>query len=217
VKARSGPTATPFLFGDDLRQPAAARKAAADRGRLAEEQARAEIEREAFERGRAAGRAEAEAETARLQVTALDRIGAEAERALAALDGRAAAIEDEALAFFTALAETLAGRALAREPLGAVADAAREAFRHLRGVPHLVARVHESLVEAVDELLRGLSREQGFEGRIVVIGQEDIAPGDARLDWADGAVVAEREALRRAVDDVLARFGLDRSAEGRFS
>lgn len=200
---------TPFLFGEDLGQPDSARQSVADLQRIHEEQQRELLEREAFERGRLAGRAEAEAETGRLRVIALDRIAKEAGRAITTVDGQAAVIEGEAIEFFTTLAKTLAGRAIAREPLATITDGAREAFRHLRGVPHLVARVHESLVEDVDAALRVMAREHGFEGRIVVIGSDDIAIGDARLDWADGAVLAERSALDAAVEAVLAHSAHD--------
>lgn len=197
--------ATPFLFGDDLSRPAAARQAEDDLARAAEARQRAALEQEAFARGHAAGRAEAEAETARFHALALGRIADEIARAGGAIDAEAAAIEDEALVFFAALARRLAGRALDREPLAPIRDAAAEAFRHLRGVPHLVARIHESLVEEVDAALRRMAREAGFEGRIVVIGAEDIPRGDARLEWADGAVVADRAALEEAVGRVLAQ------------
>ena len=210
---RSG-NATPFLFGEDLRQPMPGRRTG-DRERMAEQQERETLEREAFERGRAAGRQEAEAETARLRAAALQRVADEAARATATLDDRAREIEDEALRFFVGLADALAGRALAREPLAAIAQAAREAFRHLRGVAHLVARVHADLVEEVDEALRGLAREHGFEGRIVVIGSEEIAPGDARLEWADGAVVTDRRAHEAAIADVLSRSGVGDMGTGQ--
>ena len=207
MTTRKPTSATPFSFGEDLRPSAAARRAADDLARIAEEQQREAAARDAFEQGRQAGRAEAEAEIARMRLHALERIAMEAGRTLDGLDARAASAEDEALVFFTTLARTLAGRALAEQPLAAIRDAAREAFRHLRGVPHLVARVHESLVEDVDAALRAMSREHGFEGRIVVIGSDEIAPGDARLDWADGAVVAERSTVEATVADVLTRAG----------
>lgn len=199
---------TPFLFGEDFRQPGSGRRGPGDRERVAERQQREALELEAFERGRAAGRAEAEAETARLKVSALQRLADEVGRSSATLDARTAEVEDEALAFFSALATALAGQALAREPLSAIEEGAREAFRHLRGVPHLVARVHSDLVEDVDAALRGLAREHGFEGRIVVIGSEELRPGDARLEWADGAVVADRRQHEAAISALLSRIGI---------
>ena len=203
MSAARSQNATPFLFGEDLRQPASARQAVADLE---------SIEREAFERGREAGRAEA----GQTRVTALERLAVEAARAIGALDARAAMIEEESLRFFVALADAVAGRALAREPLAAITEAGREAFRHLRGVPHLVARVHADLVEDVDAMLHRLAREHGFDGRIVVIGSDDIAPGDARIDWADGAVVTDRRAHELAIASVLSRAGIgDASGTGQ--
>ncbi len=62
----------------------------------------------------------------------------------------------------------------------------------LRGVPHLAVCVNDALVEEVDAMLKRLARERGFEGRIVVLGEPDIALGDARLEWADGGIVRDR-------------------------
>lgn len=193
-----------FLFGEDLSRPGEARRVEAERA-AAEGRAVVEAaEHAAFARGVAAGRDEAGRETERAKAVALERIAVAVAGAVASVDGRVAAVESDALAFFDALARKLAGRALAEAPLAAVRDAAAEAFRHLRGVPHLAARVHESLVDDVEALLRAMGRERGFEGRLIVIGSDDLAPGDARIDWADGGVVADRGALERAADAALA-------------
>ncbi len=192
-----------FSFGDDLGRPAVERRAehrrASDQERLTLEAA----EREAYARGVAVGRREAEEETDRRRLLALEGLAAGLPSCLAGLDRQAATIETEALSFFGALARKLADRALAEQPLAEIKAAASEAFRHLRGVPHLVARVNEALVEAVDLTLRVMARESGFEGRIIVIGSDEIPPGDARLEWADGAVAADRRALEQAVAAVL--------------
>ncbi len=47
-------------------------------------------------------------------------------------------------------------------------------------------------------MLKRLARERGFEGRIVVLGEPDIALGDARLEWADGGIVRERRRFEAA-------------------
>jgi flagellar assembly protein FliH len=70
-------------------------------------------------------------------------------------------------------------------------------------VPHLVLRVSEGLVDEAEALMRRLSREHGFEGRLVVLGEPDMAPGDARLEWADGGVVRERARIEAAVEAAL--------------
>ncbi|MGP9820151.1 FliH/SctL family protein [Salinarimonas sp. NSM] len=159
------------------------------------EAALAQAEARGHARGLAEGRAAAQAEADATQRETLARI-AEASRALLAdADARGRALETEAIAFAETLARTLAGAALDRFPLDTIMEAAREAFAHLRGVPHLVVRVEESLVDDVERMIKGLARERGFEGRLVVIGEADIARGDARFEWADGGVVRDGAAL----------------------
>ncbi len=52
--------------------------------------------------------------------------------------------------------------------------------------------------------MRRLAREHGFEGRLVVLGEPDMPPGDARLEWADGGVVRERARIEAALAEALA-------------
>ncbi|GGK52373.1 flagellar assembly protein FliH [Salinarimonas ramus] len=177
-----------FVFDRDFSRPAGTPSPKA-------EAALAEAEARGHARGVAEGRAAALAEVDAAKRETLARI-AEASRALLAdADARGNALEAEALAFAETLARTLAGAALERFPLDTIMEAAREAFGHLRGVPHLVVRVEESLVDEVEALVKTLARERGFEGRLVVIGENDIARGDARFEWADGGVVRDGAAL----------------------
>ncbi|MGA0594211.1 flagellar assembly protein FliH [Enterovirga sp. CN4-39] len=189
-------TARKFLFGEDFRGPTpeevAEREAA---GRAAHEEAL----RRAYADGVQEGLRQGAAESARILAQAMNRLSTEAAARFSQLDGMLGEVEVEALAYFEALARRLAGSALEAQPLAAVADAGREAFRHLRGVPHLVARVPTAQVAEVDELLRALGREHGFEGRIIVIGEEELGPGDVRLEWADGGVSRDRASFERAV------------------
>jgi flagellar assembly protein FliH len=187
-----------FLFGDDFR--------ATPRD---EEQERRELdaaEAAGFARGVVAGRQEAALEIERRLAEVSGRIGAGLEAMLSDVDSRITVVEDEALRFFTKLAATLAGEALSTYPLATISEAAAEAFVHLRGVPHLAVRVSDALVEQVDELTRRMARERGYEGRIIVLGDEDIAPGDARIEWADGGIVRERKDIEAAVTAVLANY-----------
>ena len=64
--------------------------------------------------------------------------------------------------------------------------------------------VVKQAIQQVDRLLARLTREAGFAGRIVVLGEPDIRPGDARIEWADGGIVIDRAALDRSIDDVIA-------------
>ena len=141
----------------------------------------------------------------------------QSERLLAQQDERLAQIEAQAAQLAIMTARSLAGAALADKPLAQLLAAARECLAHARHAPHLVIRVHESLIETVEGKLSGLARETGFAGRIVVLGEPDIALGDGRLEWADGGIAIESAELNEAVDKaVRAVFGqLDHHASER--
>lgn len=124
----------------------------------------------------------------------------QSERLLAQQDERLAQIEAQAAQLAVTTARSLAGAALADKPLAQLLAAARECLAHARQAPHLAIRVHESLVETVEGKLSGLARETGFAGRIVVLGEPDIALGDGRLEWADGGIAIESAVLDEAVD-----------------
>ncbi|KQP31772.1 flagellar assembly protein FliH [Methylobacterium sp. Leaf104] len=192
-----------FLFDTDFRprpdNPATVKEAAA----LAETVARAEAE--GYARGLREGQVMAEQQIQARLSDALTRLGLAAAGLIGQSDARDQAREDEALDFAILLARKVAGEALDAQPLAAIGDAARAALQHLRGVPHLVVRVHESLVDDSEALVKRLARERGFEGRLVVLGEPDLAPGDARMEWADGGVVRDRAQIEAAV---LAALGI---------
>jgi flagellar assembly protein FliH len=176
-----------FLFDRDFRTPASG-----DAKRLA---ALNEAEAEGYRRGIEDGRRQAEAQIAARLADAVARLAAGSAQLIAGADADRAAMQEEGLALAMALGRKLAGESLASQPLAAIGEVARQAFQHLRAVPHLVVRVNETLVDDVERLMKGLARERGYEGRIVVMGEPDIPPGDARLEWADGGMARELHRL----------------------
>jgi flagellar assembly protein FliH len=82
----------------------------------------------------------------------------------------------------------------------------------------VVIRVRESDVEALKERVDPIVAEKGFEGRLVFLGEADIAAGDCRIEWADGGIVRDRKAIEKQVDQAARRYFEARrtgKAEGR--
>jgi flagellar assembly protein FliH len=186
-----------FLFDHDFRSPAPDQKQAA---------ALADAEARGYMRGIADGQRQAEAEAQARLADAMYRLASAAGTLLETLDAHGAELEQAAVEFGLSLGRKLAGAALQEQPLAAIAGAAAQAFQHLRGVPHLVVRVNDALVETVDSLVRDMAREHGFEGRLVTLGEPTLPPGDVRLEWADGGVTREQARIDQAV---AAALGLD--------
>jgi flagellar assembly protein FliH len=190
--------AAKFLFGQDFRKPAPDTDAVAAR-----EAERAESR--GYARGLQDGQRQAEVEAQAHLCAAMERLANSAGMILSGLDAQHAQLEELAVDFALSLARKLAGDALAREPLAAIAEAAAASFGHLRGVPHLVVRVNDSLVDPVDQLITRMARERGFEGRLVTLGDPEIAPADVRIEWADGGVVRSQSRIDQAVAQALGR------------
>jgi flagellar assembly protein FliH len=188
---------TPFLFDTDFRRP----QPSAEAMRAAEEAVQAE--QSGFARGVQEGRLQAEGQAQARLSDAMTRLALSAAGLLASADAREAEREAQAVELAMLIARKVAGDALDAQPLIGIGEAARTALQHLRGVPHLVVRVHDSLVDEAETLVKRLARERGFEGRLVVLGDPETLPGDARIEWADGGVVRERARIEAAVAEAL--------------
>ena len=172
------------------------------------EAALAQARANAYREGVAAAVAEAEARAA----VALERVAAgldELARKLGAVEAR---LEVEAIEVAVAVARKLAPELIAREPLAEIAALARGCFAQLINAPHVVVRVSEALHAAARDGLERAARMHGFDGRLVVLGEPEIAPGDCRVEWADGGIVRERAAAEAAIAEAVNRYAAARRA-----
>jgi flagellar assembly protein FliH len=166
----------------------------------------AAAEQRGYQRGLVAAEAAARTEAERRTAAAYERIasllaGIAAE--MKALEGR---LEAEAVDVAVAVARKLAPTLLAREPLAEVVALATECFNAFLLAPHVVVRVNKESYAAARERLEDMARGRGFEGRLVVLGEESIAPGDCRIEWADGGVVRNQAGVAAAIDELVARY-----------
>jgi flagellar assembly protein FliH len=184
-------TATRFTFGTDFRE--GGRRAAGEA-----EVAAARAEGLAI--GREEGRRDAEHQLNGL----LAQLARSAERLVTQEAAHAAEVEARAAYVAIVAAKALAGAALDERPLAALENGLRECLAQARQAPHLVMRVNDAAVEAAEGLVKRLAQEMGFAGRLVVLGEPDIAPGDGRIEWADGGFVIEAERLKLLVDQAVA-------------
>ncbi len=81
------------------------------------------------------------------------------------------------------------------------ADCLREAFDE----PRIVLRVADGLFEAMQRRLDALVAATGFAGKVVLLADETLGPGDARVEWAEGGAERDGRRLMRDIDGALAR------------
>lgn len=80
-----------------------------------------------------------------------------------------------------------------------------ECLARLRGEPRVVIRVADALLDAVNERVAALAANAGFDGKIVLIAQDDLQAGDVRVEWADGGAERDSGTLWREIDAIVAR------------
>lgn len=192
-----------FLFDTDF-APAADKRPAMS---LSEHEARcAERETAAYQRGVAAAEARIAAHAQQLIAAALGTIGAGIEqlgRNLRTLEMR---LENEAIDVAVAVGGKLAPELIAREPFAEIAALAKDCFQHLIAKPHVVIRVNDTVYETAKQQLDEIARSRGFEGRLVVLAEPEIAPGDCKIEWADGGVGRDRQHAATIIGDAVARY-----------
>src|SRR6185312_6680222 len=152
------------------------------------ERRRADAESQAYRNGFTAGHEQAQQEDSKRIADALAAI---ADR-LGRLDGELAAIETrhetEAVEVAVAVATKLAPALIAREPFTEISALATECFHHLVSTPLVTVRIAANIHEAAKEKIEEIARTRGFDGRLAIIADENLAPGDCRVEWVDGGI-----------------------------
>ena len=176
------------------------------------ERRRADAKSQAYRSGFDAGQEQAKQEVAQRIAETLAVIS----NGLARLDGALTSIETrletEAVEVAVAVAAKLAPALIAREPFVEISALATECFHHLVAAPHVAVRVGSATYEIAKEKIEEIARAGGFEGRLVVTSDETLAPGDCRIEWADGGITRDQSATASAVDEMVSRYISARNA-----
>ena len=201
-----------FLFDMDFSAPDKSRERSATAAEVAQKLAAAEAR--AYRDGYDAGQREAKAESDRRTALALEEIRLAIQSIAARYAGVETRMETEAVDVAVAVARKLCNQLIAAEPLGEITGLVSDCFSHLVATPHLVVRINSQLYEAAREKIERQAAQSGFQGRLVILAEPDIATGDCRIEWADGGVVLERAAIEAKIDELVARYMTSRNQAG---
>jgi flagellar assembly protein FliH len=144
----------------------------------------------ALAEGHAAGLAEAAQSAESLTADALAKIADSLAALFAAQEATVLDTERRALdAMQTIITKLIPGLA-AKDPLAEVEAFTTKCLHEAIDEPRVVLRVAEEIYEKLRERLDTLANAAGYSGRIVLLADDAIGGGDARVEWADGG--AER-------------------------
>ncbi|MFT6661358.1 MAG: flagellar assembly protein FliH [Maricaulis maris] len=136
----------------------------------------------------------------------LQAIASQMQLILSRLSAESDGLRQEAAGLAIAAARKIAGEALAAYPIDTIEQVALEAVKDLRSEPRLSVRCNPELVEALAERLEKTARDAGFDGAIMVRGDDALPGADVRLEWGAGAVQRSADEIETRLNDVVARW-----------
>jgi len=155
--------------------------------------------------GRAAGRAEARAEREELAARTLPAV-AQALQGFAPMCER---IEKQTLAWALTAALGMVRKLYPTlEQIQSVIEIEQmtvAALRDLEEEPRVVLRLPDTLIEEMRPRLAEISKQAGFGGRLLLIADETLGPGDCRLEWADGGIERQAQRIWAEIEQRVAR------------
>jgi len=170
------------------------------------ERRRADAESQAYRQGYTAGQEQAHQEATQRMADALSVIADGLGRLDSALTAIETRLETEAVEVAVAVAAKLSPALIAREPFAEIAALATECFHHLVSTPLVTVRIAADIHETAKGQIEEIARSNGFDGRLAVMSDESLAPGDCRIEWADGGIIRESTATASAIDETVARY-----------
>jgi flagellar assembly protein FliH len=165
-----------------------------------------EAESKGFRDGFAAAEKEGTAVAARRAAVALEQIGDALDRLARGLTAVEQRLETESIELAIAVARKLAPELMLRHPFAEIAALATECFKQLAAAPHVVVRVNDAMHETARTQLDEIARTRGFEGRLVVLAEPEIAVGDCKIEWADGGVIRDTAKTDFVIGNAIGRY-----------
>jgi flagellar assembly protein FliH len=193
-----------FLFEDDFAGDS--RNGARHIAPAVHEAAIATARAEAYRQGATAAEAKSTADIASRSTLAAERIAAGLAQLAQGLGAVEARLEAESVEVAVAVAKKLSAALIEAEPFAEIAALAASCFRQLVAAPHVVVRIDETTYETAQARLKEIAHMQGFDGRLVVLAEPALKPGDCRIEWADGGMTRDRDATAAAIGEAVARY-----------
>ncbi|MFQ5785219.1 MAG: hypothetical protein ACE5H8_10405 [Alphaproteobacteria bacterium] len=119
----------------------------------------------------------------------------------------------DAVQLSLAIARKVAPALMRRAPLAEIEALIGEHLAQLIDEPRVVVRLPDALLDEIKTHIDQLAAASGFEGRVILMADQSLADGACRMEWADGGVERDTEAVWREIEAGIARL-LDAPAEG---
>ncbi|HYD31217.1 MAG TPA: FliH/SctL family protein, partial [Azospirillaceae bacterium] len=150
--------------------------------------------------------AEAEAAIANAQAQALQRVAEGVGQLIAAREQTNTQRQNQPLRITLAMTRKLFPDLARRHGLDEIEAMVRSILIELIDEPRLVVRMPPDMQAALAERIDGIAKATAFAGRLAVLPDDQLAPGDCRVEWADGGAERSTQRLIADVEQIAARM-----------
>ena len=160
---------------------------------------------EAYAKGLAAGQAEALQGIEQRIAETVQHVMDRAQRMIENVEAVRAGLEDEAKRLAIAAGTKIGSEMLAQMRRQEIEAIVSDALSLLSSQPHVVIRVHEDLLDGFKQRFEAIALQNGFAGKLIILGEPDFEKSDCRVEWAEGGISRDASALAAQVDDIVTR------------
>jgi len=158
---------------------------------------------QAFEQGRQTGAQEAAQTLQQMVGMAMASAAHHLQSLGAAQAAEAEKMAQEAAAVAVTIVRKLHPELARRYGVEEIENAVMDCLSHLDRLPKVTVKVAPSLVEAMKEKAKGLTAQASFDGKLAVVGDAGLAPGDCRVEWGDGGAERDQSAVWAQIDQAV--------------
>jgi flagellar assembly protein FliH len=163
----------------------------------------AEARKTALAEGAAKGKSDATAQTERQTATALTAIGTQFAKIDAEVQAAVAAMRETTVELSLAMTRRLFPEFARQHGLEEVKELLGRCLDQLRTEPRFTIKVAAGQAETLTGEIDSLARSRGFEGRITVVAEDGLKPGDCRIEWSQGGMIRSADEIWKAIEATM--------------
>lgn len=121
------------------------------------------------------------------------------------LEATSDALKGEACTLALTVGRKLGSALLAQAREREIEALVSEALALLPGQPHVVIRVNDALLDGFRKRFQSIADECGYQGKLILLGEPDLAETDCQIEWADGGMRRDVANLDAEIDTIVRR------------
>ena len=166
----------------------------------------AQAREQGYAEGLAAGQSSIESQTNQQLALAAEQIAGLGNNFLATLDQAQAHHLTNATALAGSVGQKLATHLITKFPQDEIDALLKDCLATLGKTAHLVIRCNDQLSDQIKPIAEQYAHQAGFDGRLIIMGEPDIALGDCRIEWSDGGLARDFDKLCQQVEQKIEQF-----------